>query len=299
MKQKDLGALEGRLLLFGGPYSNLQALEALRGKAEGMGLHASRCICNGDVVAYCGDPAASVAFVRNWGIEVAAGNCEEQLAENAEDCGCGFEEGSTCEILSQEWYDHARRNLSPAARSWMAGLPDILYFRYAGMRVAVLHATHEANNSFVFPSTPADEKQQTLQALQCDLVISGHSGLPFTQQLENGIWHNPGVIGMPANDGSANTWYALLQADENGLRIEHHRLAYDHREAANRMRSVGLSEAYARTLESGLWPSLDILPERDRAAAGQFLRPISEDPLEPGFIFRPVGSSARAGLTQT
>lgn len=297
MKTKDLGTLEGRLLLFGGPYSNLQALEALRGKAEALGLDASRCICNGDVVAYCGDPVASVAFVRKWGVEVAAGNCEEQLAENAKDCGCGFEEGSTCDVLSREWYDHARGRLTPTARSWMAGLPDCLFFRYAGRRVAVLHATHQANNSFVFPSTPANVKQRTLQALQCDLVVSGHSGLPFTQQFEDGIWHNPGVIGMPANDGSASTWYALLEADENGLRIEHHRLVYDHREAANRMRSVGLSDAYARTLETGLWPSLDVLPEGERTATGQILRPVSQEPNEPGFIFRPTGSFSGVKFT--
>lgn len=181
----------------------------------------------------------------------------------------------------------------------MPGLPDCIFFRYAGLRVAVLHATHKANNSFVFHSTPGHEKQKTLQALQCDLVISGHSGLPFTQQLDSGIWHNSGVIGMPANDGSTSTWYALLEADGNGLRIEHHRLTYDHQEAANRMLSVGLSEAYARTLETGLWPSLDVLPERELSDTGQFLRPVSQDPHEPGFIFRPGALSQAAGLTQS
>ncbi|MFC4351976.1 metallophosphoesterase family protein [Fodinicurvata halophila] len=297
MKKKDLGTLEGRLLLFGGPYSNLQALEALHARAQTLDINPSHCICNGDVVAYCGDPEASVAFVRNWGIEVAAGNCEEQLAINAADCGCGFEEGSTCEVLSREWYDFARAHLNGSARSWMNELPDCLLFRYAGLRVAVLHATHRANNSFVFPTTPAHEKRQALQALQCDLVVSGHSGLPFTQQLDSGIWHNPGVIGLPANDGFASTWYALLEADENGVRIEHHRLVYDYRKAADRMRSVGLSEAYARALETGLWPSLDVLPQKERNATGQFLRPVSDNPHEAGFIFR-VKAIPRENFTQ-
>ena len=35
-----------------------------------------------------------------------------------------------------------------------------------------------------------------------DAIIGGHSGLPFTQTLGSRLWHNPGAIGMPANDGT-------------------------------------------------------------------------------------------------
>ncbi|WP_425070852.1 metallophosphoesterase family protein [Sagittula sp. S175] len=88
------------VMVFGGPVSNLQAVQALRAEAAARGIPAERVVCTGDVVAYCGDPAATVAEVRDWGCHVLAGNCERQLAENAEDCGCGFDEGSTCDVLS-------------------------------------------------------------------------------------------------------------------------------------------------------------------------------------------------------
>ena len=87
---RDLGALEGPLLLFGGPYSNLQATRALRAEAERLGIPPARVICTGDVVAYCGDPAATVDEIRDWGCHVVLGNCEESLGRDGEDCGCGF-----------------------------------------------------------------------------------------------------------------------------------------------------------------------------------------------------------------
>jgi hypothetical protein len=46
-------ALEPPILVFGGPYSNLRALAALRRHAEALAPPPSHCIRTGDVVAYC------------------------------------------------------------------------------------------------------------------------------------------------------------------------------------------------------------------------------------------------------
>ncbi len=52
-----------------------------------------------------------------------------------------------------------------------------------------------------------------------------------------------------------------------------HRLAYDHHGTAATMRSWGHANGYARSLVTGLWPSLDVLPPAERAATGRRLRP--------------------------
>ena len=100
MKHSDLGVLDGDLLLFGGPYSNLQATQAVLTQANVRGIAADHVICTGDIVAYCGAPVATLAAVRAFDGVVLAGNCEVQLAQDADDCGCGFEDGSTCDRLS-------------------------------------------------------------------------------------------------------------------------------------------------------------------------------------------------------
>jgi hypothetical protein len=46
-------AFDAPILVFGGPYSNLRALQALRRRAHELGIAPSHCICTGDVVAYC------------------------------------------------------------------------------------------------------------------------------------------------------------------------------------------------------------------------------------------------------
>lgn len=100
----DLGSMDGPLLLFGGPYGNLEALTAIRNEAQRRHIPAQQIICTGDLTAYCGSPFESVEVTRDWGIHVVMGNCEEALADSAMDCGCGFDEGSVCAQLSESWF---------------------------------------------------------------------------------------------------------------------------------------------------------------------------------------------------
>ena len=97
-------ATYGPVLIFGGNYSNLEATVALQREAARLGIRPDNIVCTGDVVAYCADPVATVGAIRDWGIHVIMGNCEESLGWSQDDCGCGFEEGTACEQLSIDWY---------------------------------------------------------------------------------------------------------------------------------------------------------------------------------------------------
>ncbi|WP_246590245.1 metallophosphoesterase family protein [Marinobacterium ramblicola] len=100
----DLGPIDGPILLFDGPYSNLAATRAMREVAERLQIPPEQCICTGDIVAYCGEPSETLELIRDWNLLVVMGNCEESLAQSALDCGCGFEQGSACSLLSDDWY---------------------------------------------------------------------------------------------------------------------------------------------------------------------------------------------------
>jgi predicted phosphodiesterase len=263
-----------RLLVFGGPYSNLHALTALRATADALGIDAAHTICTGDVVAYCAEPEETVAAMRDWGCHVIAGNCEEQLAANADDCGCGFAEATACNVAAKDWYAFARQRMSAASRTWMAALPAHLAFHFGGRRVRVVHGGVRQTNRFVFASEYSVIAEE-LSAVAADLVIAGHAGLPFVAEAERRVWFNAGVIGMPANDGTPDGWYGLLTRDDSGVRLSTHRLAYDHAAAATATAAAGHANGYARALTTGLWPSLDVLPPTERAATGTALAELS------------------------
>lgn len=264
-------AEQGPLLILGGPYSNLHATIAIRKIADRLDIQPSHVICTGDVVAYCAEPEETVQLIREWGCHVIKGNCEESLAERAPDCGCGFEAGTACDRLSKGWYPYADSRISDASREWMTALPTSLGFELAGRRVRVIHGGVKETSRFIFASTAANEKQAEFDKSRADIIIAGHCGIPFVQCIGERIWFNPGVIGMPANDGTSDGWYGLIEPSEDGLCFSVERLSYDAGAAAAALRSAGSAPAYAEALSSGLWPSLDILPQAERDATGRAL----------------------------
>lgn len=270
---RALGVLDGPVLVFGGPYGNLEATEALIATARRLDIPAARAICTGDVVAYCADPQAVVDRLRDWGAAIVMGNCEESIAANAADCGCGFGENSTCGILSVQWFAATRRDLSSKAARWMGGLPRRIEFTLAHRRFAVIHGGAQQINRYIFASTPAATKREELAALGVDAVIGGHCGMPFSEIVDGRLWHNAGAIGQPANDGTGRVWFSTLTPSNGGIVVEHHALDYDHLAAAAKMRARGYPMAYADSLSDGLWPSCDVLPPAEVAARGKALAP--------------------------
>lgn len=266
---------DGPVLLFGGPYGNRQATEAVLAAGRDLGIPLSHTICTGDLVAYCGDPVATIALVREAGVAVIVGNCDEQLAAGAEDCGCGFEDGSACDRLSAAWYTRVDAAVSAADRAWLGKLPRSLDIAIAGRRLRVLHGGVGVINQFVFATTPVDEKRRQLGAVAaegCDGIVGGHCGLPFTQVIDGRLWHNAGVVGMPANDGTPRVWFSVLTPRGGGIEIAHHALDYDHRGAMAAMLRHGYPNEYREALASGIWPSSDVLPGHERMAQGHALR---------------------------
>ncbi len=271
---RDLGPLSGPLIAFGGPLGNIDALNALLTEARALKVAPENMICTGDVAAYCADPAPCVGTLRAANVRVVMGNCEESLAADAEDCGCNFIAGSTCDALAGAWYQFTRAKMTDPDRAWMAALPRGLSFTMGGAKLAVIHGGARKINRYLFASDRRALASE-MDALDADVVIAGHSGLPFTTDIGDGLWHNPGALGLPANDGTPRVWYALITAAAGEITIAQRPLDYDYRAQARKMRAARLPEAYAQAIETGLWPDTAILPEAETRATGQALRPLS------------------------
>ena len=277
---KNLGNLNAtRLLIFGGCYSNLAATQAMRDVANQLKIEPQHVICTGDLVAYCGEPAQVVDLIRDWGIHVLMGNCEESLGFEKLDCGCGFEQTSVCSTLSIAWYQFASQQITADHRRWMKSLPRLIEFQFQSSRFSVVHGSVSSINQFIFPSTAAETKLTQIEQSDSDVVIGGHSGIPFGQTFadkvgdntsKNRAWLNSGVIGMPANDGTVDGWYMLIESEDLGSQVSWHRLEYDVNASQKSTAEAGMVE-YAQALTTGLWPSIDILPTLERSECGQRL----------------------------
>lgn len=269
-KTKDIGTLKGPMLVFGGVYSNLQALEQLHQLAQEKGIPSSNIICTGDMVGYCAQPVEVLNFIKDWGIHCILGNVEIQLKDGEDDCGCNFNDGSRCDLFSRQWYPFAQSQVKKHQLEWLHQLPEFIRFRYAGKDCFVLHGGLENTSEYIFQSTPAEHKRTILDQTQSDIILAGHCGLPFNSPVEDKLWLNPGVIGMPANDGTPRVWYMLLNGQEE-FTFQHQSFTYNHELANRLMLEKGLPQTYAATLKTGIWDNCEILPEEEAKRQGMRL----------------------------
>ena len=249
MKHRDFGHFDDTVVLFGGPYSNLQAMEALVREIDGR--HA---VCTGDIVAYCAQPNETLRVFSDRGYPSIAGNCETRLIENSEDCGCGFEAGSACDVLSGGWWPHLRAILDPAFLPFLKALPDIGSFVHHGRRYGVIHGGVRDISQFIWPSSPEATFRAVIAEVEAEIgrvdgIVAGHCGVAFHRAIGGHQWINTGAIGMPPHDGRPETRYAVLEDGE----VTIHRLAYDYATASTQMEGAGLSQGYHRTLYTGVW----------------------------------------------
>lgn len=255
---RDLGEIGGPLIVCGGIYGNLEALEALLAEADRLGLPPSRVIHTGNVVAYCADPQACAERVRALGIVAIKGSVEDRLAAEEDDAA-----------TAQDGYGFTVQHMTEELRGWMGGLPRQLVLTLRGNAVRVVHGGVDDSGQYIFGSAPAGVFREALARAGTEIVLAGHTGLPFTRFIGGRAWHNAGALGLPANDGTPRAWYSLVRPDGDRIVFEHRALSYDYRAAAAKIREAGLPDGYARCLETGLWPSLDILPRAERAARGK------------------------------
>ena len=124
----------------------------------------------------------------------------------------------------------------------MANLPRLIEFEMAGRRLTVVHGASSAINRYIFESTENTTVVGEIERSGSDGVLCGHSGLPFTRLVDGRLWHNAGVIGLPANDGTPRVWFSTFIPTGDKIVIEHRALGYDHVRAAQKC----VSEAFPR-----------------------------------------------------
>ena len=267
---KNIGTVQGRILVFGGVYSNLQSLQALQKYANEHNYKAENIFCTGDILGYCAQPTECIQLIKNWNIHVIAGNVELQIRNDEDNCGCDFNNGGRCDLFSRNWYSYTQSKIDTQAKEWLHSLPASIEFTLGKQKVSVVHGSWFHTAEYIFKSTDWSKKLENFTATKSNIILAGHCGLPFADVQDEMYWLNAGVIGMPANDGNTNVWFLTMEdnGDTQAL-YQFHQLEYEYKIAADLMKQNGLPVSYANTLLTGIWDNCEILPEQEAMAQGK------------------------------
>ncbi|HKN99913.1 MAG TPA: metallophosphoesterase family protein, partial [Pseudonocardiaceae bacterium] len=239
-----------RIGVCGGPYANPYALRAFVADARARGCE--RLFCLGDLGGFGAEMDPLWPLLVDNDVECVAGNYDVAVHRADPDCGCGYRDPRDNEF-AQLIYDHTLATTSREFADWMGTLPTEHRETIDGVDVHMVHGSPMALNDFWWESRSGAEHAERVAASGADVVLCTHSGLPWQRRIGATLAVNVGVIGKPANDGSRDVWYAILDIHDGLATAELVRLAYDWRAQAASMRAAGLPEPFVETIETGWW----------------------------------------------
>jgi hypothetical protein len=255
-----------RIAVFGGVYSNHEALAAVLAEAVRHGAEALYCL--GDLGGFGPQPERCWPLLEGAGVRCIQGNYEQSLAGGSDDCNCGYTDPRDNHFARLS-YQYTARHCSAAFKAWMGALPARRRVRVGGRELLLVHGSPRRVNEFLFASTsPQPFLELTCEQERCDGFLCTHTGLPWTRKLPAGrLVANVGALGRPANDGDVRVRWALVATrPDGGVTVEVLRLTYDHDSLASTMSREGLPAEFVETILSGWWTTcLEILPTRERA----------------------------------
>lgn len=235
-----------KIATLGDIHANLPALEATLEHAHRQGVEAIWNI--GDFVGYGAFPDEVVRLIQAENILSIAGNYDRKTMRFPEKKTKWQASKRPEKFLAFQWaYEH----LSEGSRQYLAALPDERRLEAAGRRILLAHGSPASQNEPLTPHTPPERLQELSRMAQVDIVVVGHSHVPFSRLVEETWFINTGSVGRP-DDGDPRAAYALLWLEPHSIRVEHFRLEYDIQRAARAIRERGLPEEFAQMVIQGV-----------------------------------------------
>lgn len=260
------------LAVFSDVHANLPALQAVlrdidarleRGEVDGV-------YCLGDLVGYATWPNEVAETIRQRAIPTIAGNYDEGVGLESDDCGCAYQ---TEEDRARGDQSIAYTNgvVTDATRRYLRGLPRHLRLTLGAPRqpdaapveVLMVHGSPRRINEYLFEDRPDRSLVRMMETAGADVMLFGHTHKPYHKALAvevdgGGIVYrhavNTGSVGKP-KDGDPRAGYVLLtvdaerpKSDPGYCAAEFVRVAYDVEQAAQAVEASPLPDAFARML---------------------------------------------------
>ena len=227
-------------------HANLPALQAALRRVDELDVDG--VYCGGDLVGYGPHPNEVCALIAERAIPTIYGNYDYAIARDLEDCGCAYVTPHDRE-LGQQSVDWTLEHTDEPSKRFMLALPFDLRFTVGESQVHLVHGSPRKVNEYLFEDKPATLYERLAGAEDGDVLVFGHTHKPWVHEYGDVLFVNCGSVGKP-KDGDPRGAFAILEAEDGGVRVRIERVEYDAAAVAGEVAAAGLPSEFADKLLS-------------------------------------------------
>jgi putative phosphoesterase len=229
-------------------HGNLPALESAFADAKKRG--ASRFFCAGDMTGYGPFPDEVCNFLQKHRIPAITGNYDQKVIDVAR-------HGSTA---AQDMKEKKQRilfwtveHLSRGTHNYLSNLSESMDIQLSsGQKILVVHGSPVSQDDAVYPSITNRGLAVKLGDARPDILVCGHTHIPFLKRISGILVVNCGSAGHPV-DGDPRPSYALVRAGRglapSGRII---RFDYDRNRTAVALEATSLPKGLRKDFAEGI-----------------------------------------------
>jgi putative phosphoesterase len=237
-----------RIAVFSDVHANKHALEAIL--ADIATRSADHAVCLGDLVGYGACPNEVIDRIRSENIPAIMGNYDDGVGFDRDECGCAYTDPGDIERGDQSlrW---TQAVVTPENKAWLRALPEELWLDLAGWRVLCVHGSPRRINEYLYEDRPDGSLRRMFAHLDADVIVCGHTHLPYHRRVGDVRLINSGTAGRPRS-GDTRVCYALIELGDD-VRVDFPRITYDVEAAARAIEETKLPNEFAAALRRGYY----------------------------------------------
>ena len=227
-------------------HANIHALQAVWDDLENQ--NPEMVFCLGDLVGYGAFPNEVVDFIRTREIPTIMGNYDEGVGFDLHDCGCVYKDPEQ-DRLGKHSLLWSRDQTTFENKEYLRSLPLQIRLEEQQPHLLLVHGSPRKINEYLYEDRPQATFERVAKVAGTDVLLFGHTHLPYEKQVNKTLFVNTGSVGKP-KDGDPRAGYVTLSLNKR-VEVKFHRVAYDVVTAANAVRDSELPSYFADLLESG------------------------------------------------
>jgi predicted phosphodiesterase len=193
-------------------HANMPALEAAIASATACG--AERFVCSGDMTGYGPYPDDVCHFLQNRQIPALIGNYDRKVLTVAKH---GLSAAQGMKSKKRKILLWTVKHLSHQALVYLSTLPDQLDMQLpSGRKLIVVHGSPLSRDDVIYPSITRPVLAAKLGDLKPDILVCGHTHIPFVRRIGGTLVVNCGSAGQPI-DGDPRPSFALVSTEKGAL----------------------------------------------------------------------------------